>query len=80
MSVICYSPLAAGWLSGKWRKGVEAPQPSAGRKPGNGIFATRYALDDPANAQVELREIVDACAARRQERNPIGHWPSLLWL
>jgi aryl-alcohol dehydrogenase-like predicted oxidoreductase len=49
MSVICYSPLAAGWLSGKWRKGAEKPQPSVGRG-GGGIFKTRYALDDPANA------------------------------
>jgi aryl-alcohol dehydrogenase-like predicted oxidoreductase len=49
MSVICYSPLAAGWLSGKWRKGVEAPTPSVGRGA-SGLFNQRYALDDPANA------------------------------
>jgi len=65
MSVICYSPLAAGWLSGKWRKGVEAPQPSTGRKPGNGIFATRYALDDPANAG--KLDAADALAALAEE-------------
>jgi aryl-alcohol dehydrogenase-like predicted oxidoreductase len=49
MSVICYSPLAAGWLSGKWRKSAEAPTPSAGRG-GGGLFKTRYDLDDPSNA------------------------------
>ena len=50
LSVICYSPLAAGWLSGKWRKGVEAPTPSAGRGGMGGLFTTRYDLDAPANA------------------------------
>ena len=50
MSVICYSPLAAGWLSGKWRKGAETPQPSAGRGGMGGIFKARYDLDDPSNA------------------------------
>ncbi len=49
LSVICYSPLAGGWLSGKWRKGGEAPTPSAGRGAG-GMFRKRYDLDDPANA------------------------------
>jgi aryl-alcohol dehydrogenase-like predicted oxidoreductase len=49
LSVICYSPLAGGWLSGKWRKGVEAPTPSTGRGAG-GMFKARYDLDDAANA------------------------------
>lgn len=49
MSVICYSPLAAGWLSGKWRKGAAAPTPSVGRM-GSGLFNQRYDHDDPANA------------------------------
>lgn len=50
MSVICYSPLAAGWLSGKWRKDApETPKASAGRS-GGGLFTHRYDLDDPANA------------------------------
>ena len=51
MSVICYSPLAGGWLSGKWRKGLdETPTASAGRSGMTGLFAKRYDLDDPANA------------------------------
>ncbi len=37
MSVICYSPLAAGWLSGKWRRGAEKPQPSVGRGGGRDL-------------------------------------------
>ncbi len=49
MSVICYSPLAGGWLSGKWRKGAEPPTPSAGRGA-SGLFQPRYDLDNPANA------------------------------
>jgi len=49
ISVICYSPLAGGWLSGKWRKGAEPPQPSAGRGA-SGMFKTRYDLADQANA------------------------------
>lgn len=49
MSVICYSPLAGGWLSGKWRKGAEAPTPSTGRGAGS-FFNRRYSMDEPANA------------------------------
>lgn len=49
MGVICYSPLAGGWLSGKWRKGVEPPTPSTGRGA-NAHFQRRYDLDEPANA------------------------------
>jgi aryl-alcohol dehydrogenase-like predicted oxidoreductase len=60
MSVICYSPLAAGWLSGKWRKNIEAPTPSAGRGAGS-FFAHRYDLDDPANAA--KLDAADALAA-----------------
>ena len=64
MSVICYSPLAAGWLSGKWRKGVEAPTPSTGRGA-SGLFKTRYDLDDPVNAG--KLDAADALAALAEE-------------
>ena len=30
MGVIPWSPLAGGWLSGKWRKGADGPRPAAG--------------------------------------------------
>src|SRR5262249_33497423 len=44
MAVIPWSPLAGGWLSGKWRRGGEPVESSrAQRGPG------RYDLDDPAN-------------------------------
>ena len=49
LSVICYSPLAGGWLSGKWRKGTEAPTPSPGRGARE-FFKQRYDLDNAANA------------------------------
>ena len=42
-------PLAGGWLSGKWRKGVEPPVPSTGRGA-RAHFQRRYDLDEPANA------------------------------
>ena len=44
MGVIPWSPLAGGWLSGKWRKGAEGlTSRRAERIPG------RYDLSDPAN-------------------------------
>ena len=44
MGVISWSPLAGGWLTGKWRQGQEAPQSTrAERLPG------RYDLSLPAN-------------------------------
>jgi aryl-alcohol dehydrogenase-like predicted oxidoreductase len=44
MGVISWSPLAGGWLSGRWRKGRDAPDSTrASRLPG------RYDLSIPAN-------------------------------
>jgi aryl-alcohol dehydrogenase-like predicted oxidoreductase len=44
MGVIPWSPLAGGWLTGRYRKGQEVPQSSrAQRMPG------RYDLDNPEN-------------------------------
>ena len=44
MGVISWSPLAGGWLTGKWRQGQEAPKSTrAERLPG------RYDLSLPAN-------------------------------
>ncbi|MEA2287604.1 MAG: hypothetical protein QOJ21_3647 [Solirubrobacteraceae bacterium] len=60
MGVIPWSPLAGGWLSGKWRKGAEAPQSTrADRIP------ARYDLSDPAN-QRKL-EAADALAQLAEE-------------
>jgi len=44
MGTLVWSPLAGGWLSGKWRKGADAPESSrAGR------MGARYDLSDPVN-------------------------------
>ena len=60
MGVIPWSPLAGGWLTGKWRKGQEAPQSTrAERLPG------RYDLSLPAN-QRKL-EAADALAQLADE-------------
>jgi aryl-alcohol dehydrogenase-like predicted oxidoreductase len=44
MGVIPWSPLAGGWLSGKWRKGQDAPESSRARR-----LPARYDLSDPQN-------------------------------
>src|SRR6478735_905779 len=44
MGVIPWSPLAGGWLSGKWRKGQEAPVSSRAER-----LPHRYDLSIPAN-------------------------------
>jgi aryl-alcohol dehydrogenase-like predicted oxidoreductase len=44
MAVIPWSPLAGGWLSGKWRKGQAAPDSSRAHR-----IPARYDLSDPAN-------------------------------
>jgi aryl-alcohol dehydrogenase-like predicted oxidoreductase len=48
MGVLAYSPLAGGWLSGRYRKGAAASSPgSAGRAQ---RFAEAYDSTNPANA------------------------------
>jgi aryl-alcohol dehydrogenase-like predicted oxidoreductase len=55
MGVLPWSPLAGGWLSGRYRKGQEAPTSHrSGRMPG------RFDMNDPKN-QVKL-EAADALA------------------
>ena len=44
MAVIPWSPLAGGWLSGKWRKGQDAPESSRAER-----MPARYDLSDPGN-------------------------------
>ena len=62
MGVIPWSPLAGGWLTGKWRKGQEAPQSTrAERIPG------RYDLSLPANQRK-----LDAADALAQARRRVG--------
>jgi aryl-alcohol dehydrogenase-like predicted oxidoreductase len=50
MGVIVWSPLAGGWLTGKYRRGQEAPADSRGaRWRGVRPVAARYDVDNPAN-------------------------------
>ena len=60
MGVIPWSPLAGGWLSGRYRKGVQAPRSSRAQR-----LPARYDLSLPAN-QAKL-EVVDALARVAEE-------------
>ena len=44
MGVIPWSPLGGGWLSGRWRKGADAPESTRAQR-----LPARYDLSDPAN-------------------------------
>src|SRR5205085_3586734 len=44
MGVIPWSPLAGGWLSGRWRKGQEPPQSTRAQR-----IPQRYDLSLPSN-------------------------------
>ena len=60
MGVLPWSPLAGGWLSGKWRKGEDTPSSTrAARIPG------RYDLSLPGN-QAKL-DAADALAVLAEE-------------
>jgi aryl-alcohol dehydrogenase-like predicted oxidoreductase len=59
MGVIPYSPLAGGWLSGRYRKGTDQTGPAAAARPAN-----RFDMSQPANqrkldAAERLTEIAD---------------------
>jgi aryl-alcohol dehydrogenase-like predicted oxidoreductase len=60
MGVIPWSPLAGGWLSGRWRKGQELPQSTRAER-----LPQRYDLSLPAN-QRKL-EAADALATLADE-------------
>src|ERR1700712_1918794 len=55
MGTLTYSPLAGGWLSGKWRKD-NAPKPASANRP-----SARFDMSSAANQQ--KLEIVDALAS-----------------
>ena len=61
MGTLVWSPLAGGWLSGKWRKGQDAA--AAARRAGR--HAGRYDLSDPVN-QRKL-DAADALAELAEE-------------
>jgi aryl-alcohol dehydrogenase-like predicted oxidoreductase len=59
MAVIPWSPLGGGWLSGRWRKGAEAPQSSRAER-----LPHRFDLSLPGNqrkldAVEELAKLAD---------------------
>jgi len=60
MGAIAWSPLAGGWLSGKWRKGAETPETARAQR-----VPARYDLSDPAN-QAKL-DAADALARLADE-------------
>ena len=60
MGVIPWSPLAGGWLSGKWRQGQDAPSSTRAER-----LPARYDLSIPAN-QLKL-EKADALAVLAEE-------------
>jgi aryl-alcohol dehydrogenase-like predicted oxidoreductase len=67
MGVIPWSPLAGGWLSGRWRKGAEPPPSTRAQR-----LPARYDLDNPAN-QRKL-EAADALGALADEAGlPLIH-------
>jgi aryl-alcohol dehydrogenase-like predicted oxidoreductase len=59
MGTLTYSPLAGGWLSGKWRKDA-APVPTSAARPN-----ARFDMSSPANQQ--KLDIVDALAGVAEE-------------
>jgi aryl-alcohol dehydrogenase-like predicted oxidoreductase len=60
MGVIPWSPLAGGWLSGRWRKGTDTPSSTRAR-----MLPDRYDLSLPGN-QRKL-EAADALAELAEE-------------
>jgi aryl-alcohol dehydrogenase-like predicted oxidoreductase len=60
MGVIPWSPLAGGWLTGRWRKGQEPPQSTRAQR-----LPQRYDLSRPEN-QRKL-EAADALAQLAEE-------------
>src|SRR4051794_17743192 len=64
MGVMTYSPLAGGWLSGRWRKGVRSARLHARRA------ASRALRPVTAGQPAQARRPRAARAARRRRRHP----------
>jgi aryl-alcohol dehydrogenase-like predicted oxidoreductase len=62
MGAIVWSPLAGGWLSGKWRKGKDAPATKRSER-----LPDRYDLSIPGNQ--DKLEAADALAKLAEENN-----------
>jgi aryl-alcohol dehydrogenase-like predicted oxidoreductase len=58
MGTLVWSPLAGGWLSGRWRKGADTPTSSRSER-----LPARYDLSDPTNqAKFEAADALGALA------------------
>jgi aryl-alcohol dehydrogenase-like predicted oxidoreductase len=73
MAVIPWSPLAGGWLSGKWRKGQDAPDSWRAQR-----LPARYDLSDPGN-QRKL-DAADALAQLADEAGMTLIQMALAWV
>lgn len=62
MGTLVWSPLAGGWLSGKWRKGTDSPTSNRVQR-----MPARYDLSDPVN-QAKL-DAADALGALADEQS-----------
>ena len=60
MGVLPWSPLAGGWLTGRWRKGRDAPD-----SPRTKMMPARFDLDDPDNRR--KLDAVEALALLAEE-------------
>jgi len=61
MGVMTYSPLAGGWLSGKYRKGQEVSGPGSAARLGR--LPARYDASDPSNvAKLDAADALGALA------------------
>ena len=70
MGVIPWSPLNGGWLSGRWRKGQDAPGSSR-----SGMQAARYDLATREQA-IEAAEQLALLAEEAGMSSSIWRWPS----
>jgi aryl-alcohol dehydrogenase (NADP+) len=70
IGVMVYAPLGGGWLTGKYRRGVEAPEGSRAK----GFFG-RSGRWDPARAEVQRKyDLVEALEALAREAGlPLAH-------
>jgi aryl-alcohol dehydrogenase-like predicted oxidoreductase len=73
MAVIPWSPLAGGWLSGRYRKGQDAPESTRAQR-----LPARYDLSDPGN-QRKL-EAADALAQLAEESGLTLIQMALAWV
>jgi aryl-alcohol dehydrogenase-like predicted oxidoreductase len=58
MGTLTYSPLAGGWLSGKWRDG-KAPTPASSARPGARFDMTTAANGQKLEAMAALTDLAD---------------------